>query len=72
MITEAKARALVEEYTGKVPATVECVPDPRVPGCTALRATFAGDGSLDLILHQRTTGYDVEEVQFKSWPPRSI
>lgn len=72
MITEPQARAIVEEYTGKAPVNVERIPDPKVPDCTAVRATFAGDGSLDLIVHHRTTGYDVQEVQFKSWPPRSI
>jgi hypothetical protein len=72
MITRAKAMAIVQEYTGRAPLKVEAVPDPKVPDCTALRATFAGDGSVDLILHQRTAGYDVEEVEFKSWPPRSI
>lgn len=72
MITRAKAMAIVQEYTGRAPVSVEWVPDPKVTDCTAVRATFMDDASLDLIVHHRTAGYDVEEVQFKSWPPRGI
>lgn len=72
MITRAKATAIVQEYTGKAPLNVEWVPDPKVPDCTAVRATFARGRALDLLVYNRATGCDVEEVQFKSWPPRTI
>lgn len=72
MITEATARTIVQEYSGEEPVKVERLPDPKVPDCTAVRAIFAAGRMLDLVVYHRPTGYDLEEVQFKSWPPRSI
>jgi hypothetical protein len=71
-LTEAKVKAIVTEYTGDEPVTVRWVPDPNAPSCTAVRATFAKGRVLDLVVYHHTAGNDVEEVEFKHWPPRSI
>jgi hypothetical protein len=65
MITEAKARAIVQEYSGEEPVRVESAPDPKVPNCAAVRARFAAGRVLDLVVHQHSEGYDIEEVQIQ-------
>lgn len=65
-------KAIVHEYTGDEPVSVQWVPDPKVPYCTAVRATFAKNRLLDLIVYHHTAGNDVEEVEFQHWPPRSV
>jgi hypothetical protein len=72
MITTTDVTAIVQEYTGEAPVTVKWVPDPKFPGCTAVRATFTRTQVLDLIVFHSDAGYEVSEVVFKSWPPRSI
>src|SRR4051794_16246978 len=71
-LTDAKVRAIVQEYTGDDPESVRWVPDPKAGYCTAVRATFAKGRTLDLIVYHHTAGHDVDEVEFNSWPPRSI
>jgi hypothetical protein len=71
-LTEAKVKAIVHQYTGEEPLTVQWVPDPKAPSCTAVRATFAKERVLDLVVYHHTAGNDVEEVEFHHWPPRSI
>src|SRR4051794_32774439 len=71
-LTEAKVSSMVREYTGDEPVSVRWISDPKMPSCTAVRATFDRQRVLDLIVYHHTAGDDIEEVEFNTWPPRSI
>ena len=71
-LTARDVAAIVHEYTGEAPLEVAWAADPKVPDCTAIRATFARKRVLDLIVYRRAEGNDIEEVEFHTWPPRSV
>jgi hypothetical protein len=66
------ARA-IQDYTGKDAVSVDVVPDPNFPGVYAIRAEL-DDTTLDFLIRdvllQRVTENDLEEVEFKTWPPQ--
>jgi hypothetical protein len=72
----------IADYTGREVVEVECVPDPKIAGTYAYRATLLADGPLRAVPEQlqfltvgvslhKVTYADLEEVEFESWPPES-
>ncbi|CAB4190051.1 hypothetical protein UFOVP1196_28 [uncultured Caudovirales phage] len=65
----------IEAYTERTVKTLECHPDPKVPGTYAFRATMAeGDvmGFLTIgVPLQKVTDEDLEEIEIDTWPPVS-
>lgn len=68
-----RAVRLLTEYLSYAPAEVLVHPDPGVPGTYALRAQTRGGLADFLIVDvRRATEADVQEVEFKTWPPEQV
>jgi len=67
----------VEEYLGEGPGNVSVCPDPGVPGTWAIRYLPPAGGKVVDFMLQDWKGrgpidpMNLEEVEWKTWPPRS-
>lgn len=65
----------IEAYTERTVKTLECCPDPQVPGTYAFQATMEDGDTLTFLTIgvplQKVTADDLEEAEFESWPPVS-
>jgi hypothetical protein len=70
--TKEDIESIVTEYLGTDPNEVEVVEDPKFPGTFAIRAEIRSKPFVDNIFFLlRKDSDELEEVEFKSWPPRS-
>lgn len=68
-----RIKKAIRDYSGKEPSTLDIVPDPYVKGVWACRAVVGGQ-EVDFIWVEAKSGADaeeLEEVEFRSWPPRA-
>ena len=72
-VNKEKLKKAVEDYIGGPVKSIECVPDPKSSGYTAIRAIFPNNNVIDLLHNSNITDEEdaIEEVEFDKWPPTS-